>query len=308
LNFPELSLIFSTENGKPEFIMASPTHLEKLLVCTDGSSASQGALTASLELARTAGSAIYLLEVLSYIPAYEMQSPDLLPPPVVNLEWLAAQETGVRERLEIWKAEAAKQGINVEPRVRSSASSYDGILEEAGELQPDLIVMGRHGLTGLARLLMGSVTARVIGHSPYNVLVMPKDATLDFKRILVASDGSPHSEAAWKEALGLARWQGSSLIAVSAAPADKDIQTATQIVRKLQAAAESEGLMLDTLVPRGQPFEAIVKAAQFKGATLIVLGSHGRTGLKRLLMGSVAERVIGQAPCPVLVVKAGKGE
>jgi nucleotide-binding universal stress UspA family protein len=283
--------------------MPSPAHLEKLLVCTDGSPASQGALTASLELARTAGSKIYLLEVLSYIPAYEMQSPDLLPPPVINLEWLAAQETAARERLETWKGEAAKLGVGLEPRVRSSASAYDGILEEAAEVKPDLVIMGRHGFTGLSRLLMGSVTARVIGHSPFNVLVVPKDAVLDFKKILMASDGSPFSEAAWQEALNLAKWAGGSLIAVSVAPAEKDIQSATEIVRKLQATAEAQGLALDTLVPRGQPFEAIVNAALFKEATLIILGSHGRTGLKRLLMGSVAERVIGLASVPVLVVK-----
>lgn len=283
--------------------MTSPAHLEKLLVCTDGSPASQGALNASLELARIAGSKIYLLEVLSYIPAYEMQSPDLLPPPVINLEWLAAQETAARERLETWQGEAAKLGVDLEPRVRNSASSYDGILEEAAEVKPDLIVMGRRGFTGLSRLLMGSVTARVIGHSPFNVLVVPKDAVLDFKKILMASDGSPFSEAAWEEALALAQRMGGSLIAVSVAPAEKDIPAATEIVRQLQAAAEAQGLALDTLVPRGQPFEGIINAALFKEATLIILGSHGRTGLKRLLMGSVAERVIGQAACPVLVVK-----
>jgi nucleotide-binding universal stress UspA family protein len=53
----------------------------------------------------------------------------------------------------------------------------------------------------------------------------------------------------------------------------------------------------------GRPEEGILRAAQYKQASLIIVGSHGRTGLKRLLMGSVAERVIGHAPCPVLVVK-----
>ena len=57
------------------------------------------------------------------------------------------------------------------------------------------------------------------------------------------------------------------------------------------------------MIPVGRPDEAIVKAADFKQASLIIVGSHGRTGLKRLLMGSVAERVIGHAKCPVLVVK-----
>ena len=57
------------------------------------------------------------------------------------------------------------------------------------------------------------------------------------------------------------------------------------------------------MIPMGRPDEAIVNAALFKEASLIIVGSHGRTGLKRLLMGSVAERVIGHAQGPVLVVK-----
>jgi nucleotide-binding universal stress UspA family protein len=75
------------------------------------------------------------------------------------------------------------------------------------------------------------------------------------------------------------------------------------VVRDLEATASEQGMALDTMIPMGRPEEGIVKAADFKNASLIIVGSHGRTGLKRLLMGSVAERVIGEAKCPVLVVK-----
>jgi len=222
---------------------------------------------------------------------------------MVNLELMQVMETAARERLETWKAEAAREGVTLEPRVRTGASAYDGILDEAGELQPDLIIMGRQGYTGLTRLLMGSVTARVIGHSPVNVLVVPQGVLLSFERLLIASDGSPFSEAAWNEALSLAKTMGSALIGVSVAAANRDIPTATEVVRHLEAAAATQGLTLDTMIPMGRPEVGIVKAAEFKQASLIIVGSHGRTGLKRLLMGSVAERVIGHAKCPVLVVK-----
>ena len=283
---------------------ASPSApFPKILVCTDGSPDSEGAITAALHLAKTTGSTVFLLEVLFFLAGYELQSPDTLAPPMVNLELMQVQETAARERLEAWKAEAAKEGVTLEPRVRTGASAYDGILEEAGETQPDLIIMGRHGYTGLTRLLMGSVTARVIGHSPCDVLVVPRGVPLSFKRLLVASDGSPFSEAAWTEALSLAKTMGSALIGVVVAASDRDIPTATGAVRNLEAAAEKQGIALDTMIPMGRPEEGIVKAAEFKQASLIIVGSHGRTGLKRLLMGSVAERVIGQAKCPVLVVK-----
>jgi nucleotide-binding universal stress UspA family protein len=95
----------------------------------------------------------------------------------------------------------------------------------------------------------------------------------------------------------------SQLVAVSVAAGEGEIKTAMEVTAKLQNVAAARGLALETMVLRGKPDEAIVKAAQAKQADLIILGSHGRTGLRRLLMGSVAERVIGQAHCPVLVVK-----
>jgi len=125
---------------------ASPSApFPKILVCTDGSPESEGAITAALHLAKTTGSTVFLLEVLFFLAGYEMQSPDNLAPPVVNLELMQIQETATRERLDAWKAEAAGEGVILEPRVRTGASAYGGIMEEAGELQPDLIIMGRHG-------------------------------------------------------------------------------------------------------------------------------------------------------------------
>jgi nucleotide-binding universal stress UspA family protein len=283
---------------------ASPScPFPKILVCTDGSPDSEGAVTAALNLAKTTGSTVFLLEVLFYLAGYELQAPDTLTPPMVNLELMQVQEDAAKERLETWKAEAAKEGVNLEPRIRTESSAYEGILGEAGEIQPDLIIMGRHGYTGLTRLLMGSVTARVIGHSLCHVLVVPRGVSLNFQRLMVASDGSVFSQAAWSEALSLAKTMGSALIGVAVATSDRDIATAQEVVRNLEAEAGQQGIPLDTMIPKGRPEEGIVKAAEFKSASLIIVGSHGRTGLKRLLMGSVAERVIGLAPCPVLVVK-----
>jgi nucleotide-binding universal stress UspA family protein len=285
---------------------SSTARLEKLLVCTDDSPDSQGAVILALGLARTAGSQVYLLQVLTLIPGYELHSQDLLPPlPQLDLELMAGREAAVRENLEAWKAKAAAQGVALEVLVRTATAAYVGILEEAEALQPDLIIMGRHGMTGLTRLLMGSVTARVIGHSPFDVLVVPPGVSLKFKRLLVAHDGSLHGAAAWDEALKLALAFGATLIAATVAPGDREVDRALAISETLRNAAESQGVALETLVLKGRPEAALVKAGRAKEADLIILGSHGRTGLKRLLMGSVAERVIGQSPCAVLVVKRG---
>ncbi len=104
----------------------------KILVCTDGSPDSEGAIAAALQLAQTTGSKIFLLEVIYFLSGYELQSPDTLAPPVVNLELMEAQETAVKERLKKQKAEAAKQGISLETGTRTSSSAYEGIMEVTG--------------------------------------------------------------------------------------------------------------------------------------------------------------------------------
>lgn len=284
--------------------LTCPASLQKLLVCVDDSPDSAGAITAGLTLARSCKSKLFLLQVVEIIPAYELHGPDLVPPPPQpSLEFLELREKAVRSRLEEWQNEAASQGIDLEIRVRSDTAAYSGILEEAETIQPQLLIMGRHGRTGLDRMVMGSVTAKIIGHSHFNVLVVPQQATLDFHRLLIASDGSPFSAAAWEEALSITRTAGSSLLAVSVARDDSAVARTQETLRQMQEAAAQAGIPLEVQMLRGRPFEAILNAAAMKQVDLIILGSHGRTGLKRLLLGSVAERVIGLASCPVLVAK-----
>jgi nucleotide-binding universal stress UspA family protein len=78
-----------------------------------------------------------------------------------------------------------------------------------------MIIMGTHGKTEMKRLMMGSVTALVIGHAPCNVLVLPLNAKVECKNILVATDGSKYSDAASSEAIGVAKKCGSSLLVIS---------------------------------------------------------------------------------------------
>jgi nucleotide-binding universal stress UspA family protein len=271
-----------------------PGEWPRLLVCTDGSAESQGAVAEALALARLCASQVYVLQVLEIVPEFEAVAPDLLP----------RLEEEIRTQLEGLKAETAKMAVPITTRVRRDVSVFSAILEEAQQIKPAMIIMGRYGRSGLARLLMGSVTARVIGHSQINVLVVPRQAILAFRRILVASDGSPYSRAAWEEALAIAKRAGSVLVGVSVAEEEGELELAEQIVHQMRVTANQHGILLQGLVPLEQTADdAIVQAALKNEVDLIVLGSHGRTGLTRLLMGSVTERVIGHAPQPVLVVK-----
>ena len=151
---------------------------------------------------------------------------------------------------------------------------------------------------------MGSITARVIGLSPINVLVVPRKASLAFRRLLIASDGSSHSDAALLEAIAMAARAGSELLGVAVAREEGEISETQEILQLMLAAANREGVSFQGISPLGLAAdEGIIQVALEHRVDLIVMGSHGRTGFKRLLMGSVTERVIGQSPCPVLVVK-----
>lgn len=264
----------------------SPLRLKRLLVCSDGSAASGGAVHAGLWLGRQSGAQVVVLNVIDAATGMAWQSTDEF-----------------HDNLEDIKKRAVEAGVAVEVKIRPGSSPHEGILEEAQTLRPDWIIMGRKGLSGLSRLLMGSVTARVIGHGQVSVLVVPREANLSFQRILVASDGSPDSHAAWREAIKVAEGFQSEVVAVSVARTEP-LQTDCQlIIQHLEASAARHGLAFQGLVAKGRAFEAISQVAHEEQADLVVLGTHGRTGLGRLLMGSVAERVIGTVRCPVLVAK-----
>ena len=97
---------------------------------------------------------------------------------------------------------------------------------------------------------------------------------------------------------------GSELLGVAVAREEGRSPEAQEILRRMLTAANQAGVSFQGFSPQGLAAdEGIVQVALENRADLIIMGSHGRTGLKKLLMGSVTERVMGQAPCPVLVVK-----
>jgi nucleotide-binding universal stress UspA family protein len=163
---------------------------------------------------------------------------------------------------------------------------------------------------------MGSVTARVIGSSKVDVLVVPRDASIGWGRILLATDGSEFSRAALQHALNFARSYGGRLLVVSVAVmneellaqapdvAEKLTERARAFAQEAQAQAEAQGVSAQVFVREGDAHQKIVEVALKEGADVIFMGSHGRTGLRKLLMGSVTEKVIGLSACPVLVVRA----
>jgi len=284
--------------------MACPVaRMEKLLVATDGSKFSKSAIREAISLAKTCSSKLIAVSVVKTNVEFE----DIVPQVVEKAE------REVREHLESVKNKALKEGVGCEIVIHRSEESFRDIVNDAAKNKVDMIIIGTHGRTGLKRLMMGSVTAKVIGHAPCKVMVVPLNAKIECKNILIATDGSRYSDAAASEAIGIAKRCGGSLIVISAALSDKEIILpeddeemilAKDNVKKIVGLAEKEGVKTEDLTAIGKPYEAIVETSKQKHADLIVVGSHGKTGLNRLLMGSVTERVIGHSEVAVLVVKA----
>lgn len=287
-------------------------NIKNILLAYDGSPYSEGALREAIRVAKACKvRKFYVLTVVQTNPELDTIAPSVL----------EKADTNAKEVLEGVKKTAEKEGINCETLARHGDEPYKVIVNEAEKNGVDTIIMGRKGRTGLKRLVMGSVTARVIGHTRANVLVVPKSASFEFRSLLIATDNSPYSERAALEAVNLAKCSGAKLTVISVAGepmgalevahsrsmrdkmAEEERDYAEAFVKKIQDLAAKEGASAEGVVITGKPYESIVETAKDKNIDLIVIGSHGRSGLEKLLMGSVAEKVIIFSPCAVLVVK-----
>jgi len=277
----------------------------KILVAYDGSASARNGLAVASHLAKEDKSWI---KVLTVLPSYEG---DLELIGVSNIK--ETIEGPGRKLMQEAKEIADHEDVHILTNM-AQGEPYDKIVHVADDENCDLIVMGRRGKHQLERELVGSVTARVIGYTKKDVLVVPEGTTLGRKNILLATDGSPSCEPAVDRAIGLAKEHSANLTAISVVYSnDEYLALAPGVVQDLIGKAREKlavikhkgaeaGVEITTVVKEGEAYEAITSLAQQNGADLIVMGSHGRKGLQRLLMGSVTERTIGYAPCPVLVV------
>jgi nucleotide-binding universal stress UspA family protein len=266
---------------------------ERLLLVTDGSVFSDGAIREGLAFATRCSSKVYAISVLETNPEYE----------TIGSNVFEKEEAETRQHLEAVKKKAVDSGLRCETVFLHGGEPYRMIVDEAAERNIDMIVMGRRGRKGLAKLLLGEVAAQVIGHAPCKVMVVPKAAKIGYKNILVATDGSKHSEAAAHDAINIAKQCGGRLTALSVHRSKDESQEAKSNVDKVVELAQKEGISVEALTPAGKSYDVIVETAGGRGVDLIVMGAYGKTGLKKILMGSSTEKVIGLAGCAVLVVK-----
>lgn len=205
---------------------------------------------------------------------------------------------------------------------------YREIVALAKERNFDLIVTATHGNTGLRRVLMGSTAEWVVRHAPCPVLTVPalladrksgKRWVMGLNKILVPIDFSETSTRALPYAVALAEQFKAevTLIHVTELPPalggydytpspeleSRMKQSAEELLARVERDAFPDSVYTEAIVRSGTPFHEITKAASRLEADLIILTTHGRTGLKHALLGSNAERIVRHANCPVLVVR-----
>ncbi len=291
--------------------------MQRIIAGTDFSPPSKRAVRAAARLSQRLGAALDVAFVYDPFPVAAAAMTPLAFWPALDLtsSSLAFAETGF--------AALARDELHDVPHetvTLSHANPALALCAYAEEVTADLVVVGTHGATGWTRVLLGGVATQVVRHAPCAVLVAREGADrADFPRhMLVCTDLSPAAEAGLDLAARLApalearvtllhaqdelRWQRAGEVAAEGDThrLESQLQHALErIHRDRFPPPANTALLFRQSVPRG-----IVAYAEELGADLIVLATHGRTGVARLLIGSVAERVTRDAPVSVLVARS----
>lgn len=283
-------------------------------VALDGSATAEAVLPWAGELARGLGLRLVLVHIHEAARGASVT------------EQVRAAETYLDRTAETLRS----SGVEVQQRVvvveESGGATAAGIVEQARAMNAAWIMLATHGRSGPRRWALGSVADEVIRAAPCPVLVVrvdvpaPKDRPRRIGRILTPLDGSATAEAALTEALRIARAFAAILDLIQVVPWAAAVYGAAPEVwqpedlddRLARAADDYLGSVQDRLpsdlpcerqVLRGAPAAAILDHAERTGADLIVMGTHGRSGLGRFLLGSVADQVVRAASVPVLLVR-----
>ena len=291
-----------------------------ILVAADFSGPSRAAFRAACAMADSEQSRVIVLNVTESTPYQGMGVPvgEMGVPMPLPVESTPEEVEEVRERLRA--AYPSTRGVKPERRVCDGRPAEE-ILRAAKANGADLIVMGTHGRTGLHRLLVGSVAEAVLQRSACPVLTLhaPEDglpASQSIHVVLHPTDLSERAEAALRVAAGMARDHDAELVILYVAPMaaiyggtfpgvpiDPEISRLAIEDRLRELGHACGGVSVQCNVREGDAAEEILRVQKEAQADMIVMGTHGRTGMGRLLMGSVAEAVLRRARCPVLTLK-----
>jgi nucleotide-binding universal stress UspA family protein len=294
----------------------------KVLLATDGSATSSVAVALVAGLQWPEGTTVRIITTLDTVRLAG-------PWATMTSYGLSDLESELLDELEAVVGDAATaiepSGVTVERQILLGRPSA-AIVDHANAFGADLIVMGSRGHGPLRTMLLGSVSAEVVDHAPCPVLVARSPQV---RRILIAHDGSYLARAAEDLVAGMTPLATQPVEIVSVvrthqpsadtiAPAamgravDQDRTAVAESHRHHEDLARDAAERLARLgrevtwaIRSGDPAHALIEEAEARGVDLVAMGTHGRTGLDRIVMGSVARKVLIHAHCSVLIVRAG---
>lgn len=295
-----------------------------ILVPVDFSRCSGAALDVAVQYADRFGASLHLLHVyVDPMASVPFGRDGLTGPPTAPVELIEGAKQARAAEAKKLQERCQAHGLTVKvEEIEGDAKRV--IVDYAGQIGADLIVMGTHGRSGIKRMLLGSVAERTVRAAACPVLTVGDEegTPAPVKRVVCATDLGAASQRALELSAGLAKGFGATLTLVhvvhaapylgwdgAAAMATVHDNYLDELRRRAkeslsEVAQGIEGVTVDTSVLTGVPHEAL--AAVSKEADLLVLGTHGRGGLEHMLIGSVAERTVRVAEGSVLTVRAGK--
>lgn len=311
------SVRISLENAS--LLLASTLHhdgsmtLTKILCPTDFSPGSQQAMRVATRIANETNAELVIAHAW-YVPPSAFAGEYIFPPNVIQ-DMVDDSQRGLDAEVRDATAAGAK---HVSGKLLTGVpwTEIETLLEKQAF---DLCVIGTHGRTGLSRILLGSVAEKVIRHSPCSVLaVRPDGDAKPFAHALVPTDFSDSARFALDQAAELVQPSGAiTLLHVLEVPVAYSGEVpiadfARALDKRSTAALDEEAARLRrkttaTVCVRsriGYPgAQTLAALDDDRSVDLVVMGSHGRTGIKRALLGSVAEKVVRHARCPVFVAR-----
>jgi nucleotide-binding universal stress UspA family protein len=276
--------------------------MHRIMVPTDGLALSARAIPVAEEFARTQGAELVLVRVVDQpdalswgLEAYLTQD--------VHEELAESLRIAAEQDLAAMAQDIGTRGVVARP-LAVIAKPATGLLDTAMKLRPNLVVMTSHGRSGLPRFALGSVAERLVRDGTAPVLVVHESTPVDgaIELALVPLDGSRRDAVALAmvESLAGAPLRGVRLLRVLA---ERERGPAVyEYLRHAASRLRARGLVVTAEVHAGDPAQAIREAAE--QVNLVVIATHGRSGLDRMWHGSVAEAVTRQIQTPVLLVRA----
>jgi nucleotide-binding universal stress UspA family protein len=291
--------------------------IKRILCPVDFSDFSHRSLDHAAAIARWYEAQLTVLHVLPRMPATEFS-------PV-----LATEQDRERACTELRALTAhLPPDVPVALRLQEAPDIHEEILAQAHALDSDLLVIGSHGRSGFARLLLGSVAEKVMHRTPCPTMIVPPrahdtpvDAPVQFRNVVCAVDFSPVSVHALDYAMTLAEEADARLTVLHVIEVPPELSENPLAegfdVARIRAAAEARSLRrlrelipdevrtfctVETAVRDGAAYRELLKMAAERQADLIVMGVHGRGAVDLMVFGSNTARVARAATCPVLIV------